>query len=451
VLTIGVGVGVPFRTNNTGGGAPYLGVVITQQPVSISVDEPDAAVFMVAATSSDPSPITFQWQFFSGTWQDFLEGGDISGSTTDTLTISPTEFIDDGTQIRCNVSNDVNTVASNAVTLTVVPLPYQGVTITIQPLNTNVQEPNVAQFFVEATSGDLSPLGYKWQIFSGTWTTLSDDAVYSGTTTDTLSIITDLPLSGNQYRSVVNNDFNSENSDSATLTVSAQPYQGVTITVQPSNDSVLEPDPASFSVAATSGDGSPLGYKWQEFDVTWNNLIDGGAISGATTSTLTIDPTVYATDDGNNYRCVVNNDFNFENSDTAVLSIVELPYQGITITVQPVSIAVNEPDPAVFTITVTSGDLSVPTYQWQEFTGTWNDLANGGSISGVTTDTLTIDPTEVADTGRSFRCVATNDFNFENSDSATLTVILGSNWILRAGFWDDTGDWEDDAVWKDLP
>lgn len=84
------------------------------------------------------------------------------------------------------------------------------------------------------------------------------------------------------------------------------PYLGVTITDQPDDVMVVEPAQAQFSITASSGDASPINYQWQEFTGSWNNITDGGAYSGATTNTLTINPTSLALS-GNRYRCVCSN------------------------------------------------------------------------------------------------------------------------------------------------
>lgn len=68
------------------------------------------------------------------------------------------------------------------------------------------------------------------------------------------------------------------------------PFLGVTINTQPQSLTVDEPDPAGFSVVATSGDASPIFYQWQ-IGPAWVDIVDGGSYSGATTDSLLIDPT----------------------------------------------------------------------------------------------------------------------------------------------------------------
>jgi len=92
-----------------------------------------------------------------------------------------------------------------------------------------------------------------------------------------------------------------------------------TITVQPTSVKVCQGDPASFTVVAT-GSGT-LTYRWRR---NGSNLSDGGNISGATTPTLTINPTLagspgtYTVRVTNNWGSVTsaNRTLSFETTDT---------------------------------------------------------------------------------------------------------------------------------------
>jgi hypothetical protein len=94
---------------------------------------------------------------------------------------------------------------------------------------------------------------------------------------------------------------------------------------------------------------------------------------------------------------------------------------GPTITTQPDDVSLTEPAPADFTVAATgTGTL---TYQWQEDSGAgFADITDGGIYAGAETDTLTIDPTDVALSGNFYRCNVTDDNGTTASDPATLTV-----------------------------
>lgn len=86
-----------------------------------------------------------------------------------------------------------------------------------------------------------------------------------------------------------------------------------TITTQPANQTVLQGQPATFSVIAN---GSPtLSYQWQRNQVN---------ISGATSSSYMISATA-ASDNGARFRCVVTNSFGAATSNEATLTVQPPP------------------------------------------------------------------------------------------------------------------------------
>src|SRR5204863_2767703 len=91
------------------------------------------------------------------------------------------------------------------------------------------------------------------------------------------------------------------------------------------------------------------------------------------------------------YSCRVSNPCGQTTSNAASLSLGSAP----AISQQPVG-AVSQPPggPLSLSVAATGGGLS---YQWRRNA---NTLANGGSISGATTATLTINPLSAADDGR---------------------------------------------------
>ena len=71
-----------------------------------------------------------------------------------------------------------------------------------------------------------------------------------------------------------------------------------------------------------------------------------------------------------------------------------------------------------------------PTVQWQRLpagSGTWANLSNSGSYSGVTTTTLTVSAATLAMSGDQFRCVATNSSGTATSNAGALTVTSTTN------------------------
>jgi hypothetical protein len=86
------------------------------------------------------------------------------------------------------------------------------------------------------------------------------------------------------------------------------------------------------------------------------------------------------------------------------------------ITAQPSSILVAPGDPATFTVTASGGTL---TYQWRK---AGSNLTNGGTISGATTATLSINPVVAANAGM-YDVVISNG---ASTTSAPATLSVGS-------------------------
>jgi len=90
------------------------------------------------------------------------------------------------------------------------------------------------------------------------------------------------------------------------------------ITQQPASQIILSGNAAMFTVAATSPTGGgPLSYQWRKNAV---NLSNGGAISGATSATLTINPAALI-DNGSAFVCIVTNGCGSTASEAAGLAV----------------------------------------------------------------------------------------------------------------------------------
>jgi glucose/arabinose dehydrogenase len=167
------------------------------------------------------------------------------------------------------------------------------------------------------------------------------------------------------------------------------------ITGHPSNQTVLQGQPATFTVTAAGS--TPLSYQWQR------NQVD---IGGATSSSYTI-PSASLSDNGAKFRCVVTNGFGSATSNEATLTVNAPP----SITGQPASQTVTQGQPATFA--VSAGGSTPLSYQWQR---------NQVDIGGATSSSYTIPAASLSDDGAKFRCVVTNGFGSATSNEATLTV-----------------------------
>src|SRR5262245_50234077 len=181
-------------------------------------------------------------------------------------------------------------------------------------------------------------------------------------------------------------------------------FQAPAITQQPTDTTVNEGQPASFSVTATGG--PPLSYQWQKLiNIAWAN------ITGATSSTFTIGSTTQL--DAGQYRVIVTNSAGSATSNPATLTI-NVVGQAPNITQQPANLTVNVGQPANFSVTATG--TAPLTYQWQKLINTtWTDIV------GATSATFSVASAATADAGQ-YRVIVTNSLGSATSNPATLTV-----------------------------
>jgi hypothetical protein len=258
---------------------------ITTEPTDQSVCLGDAVSFDAVATGE--GVLTYQWR--KGL-VDLVNGGRFSGVDGPTLTIDPTQASDAGTDYNVVVSGDYSpTTTSVNVELSFSTAP----SITTQATDQNVCLGDLASFEVVATGTNLS---FQWR--KGL-IDLVDGVSISGATTSTLTIDpTTLLDAGNDYNLVISSDCSADLiSNNFELIVNPL----TVITAQATNQTVCLGDVATFNVTAT---GTNLSFQWRKGLI---DLVDGVSISGATTSTLTIDPTTLL-DAANNYNLVISSD-----------------------------------------------------------------------------------------------------------------------------------------------
>ncbi|WP_212003795.1 MBG domain-containing protein [Chitinophaga sp. HK235] len=244
----------------------------------------------------------------------------------------------------------------------------------------------------------------------------------------------------------------------------------VTITTQPTAQTVCENKTTSFSVAGTNANI----FQWQvNTGSGFTDVQDDANYSGATTAVLTLTG-IPAGFDGYNYRCVVNSKtgcpaintnevmLSVNKKKTAVENITicnsQLPYtwngqsitaggnaiatyttasllngcdstttlnltvnMGAAVTSQPASSTITFGDNTTFSVTASGSGTIV--YQWQEDTGSgFVNLADGGVYSGTAYTILTLTNPPASMNNYRYRCVVTDNCATTTSTAVVLTV-----------------------------
>lgn len=168
------------------------------------------------------------------------------------------------------------------------------------------------------------------------------------------------------------------------------------ITAQPGDQTVTAGASASFSVTAT---GFPVPtYQWRK---------DSTNITGATSPTLTINPTT--TNDTGSYDVVATNASGNVTSDAATLTVQVAP----AITGQPQSQTVNSG--ATVTLSATVTGVPTPNLQWRK---------DSQNIDGATSASLDLGAVSPGANGN-YDLVATNSVGTATSNATNVTVQFG--------------------------
>lgn len=174
---------------------------------------------------------------------------------------------------------------------------------------------------------------------------------------------------------------------------------------------------ASLSVSAT---GAGLTYQWYKGVTLLNN---GGNISGATSATLTLNPIALG-DASTDYHCVVSGTCApSATSNNAEIIVIEK----VTITAQPATPQTFcTGDTATFSVTATGAGL---TYQW--YNGV-TALTDSATISGATTDTLTLSSLTTSDASTNYHCLVTGTSPCSAVSSANAVLNVNQSASVSA-------------------
>ena len=376
-------------------------ITITQQPVSSEVE---AGNYFVATVTAEGTNLSYDWQYKNAgatTWKTSTS----TAYKKATLRVKATETLN-GRSFRCVISDDQgHSTTSNAVIMTVIAPVSDAISITQQPVSSEVVE---GEYFVAAVVAEGSNLTYDWQYKNAgasTWKTSTSTAYKKAT----LRVKATESLDGRSFRCVITDDQeHSVTSDEVTMTVITAP--AITITQQPASSEVAV---GGYFVATVAAEGDNLAYSWEYKLPGTTNWVEGPTndYKQAQLSLLVSS----ADQNGTIFRCVISDG----QGNSAISNEATLTIPPITITQQPESSEVVVGEYFVAAVVAEGSNL---TYDWQ--------YKNAGASSWKTSTstaykkaTLRVKATESLD-GRSFRCVISDDQGHTAiSDEVTMTVI----------------------------
>jgi uncharacterized repeat protein (TIGR01451 family)/gliding motility-associated-like protein len=267
-----------IKGTTTAGGA-------TIQPVTVTVNTPvggTASGDHSILSGASPSDITLsgytgtiQWQY-SDNNSSF---SDISGATAATLTSAQMGTLTAARYYRAVLTSGSCTTNSNTVTVTINSCASP--TISVEPASTAVcSGAGIATFSVTASGAST----YQWEEkISSSWVAITNEGVYSGATTNTLTITNPtVGMNGYKYRCVVAGSClpNTTSNGLATLTSNALP--------SPSFTAQAGTTACTGSEVTYTTQSGQTGYVWNVPGTlnTDYSIISGG--TGSTSNTVTL-------------------------------------------------------------------------------------------------------------------------------------------------------------------
>ena len=263
------------------------------------------AVFNAQVTTTAAETITgFTWQMSSNGLSPFTT---IAGGTTATCTLTGVQTTNAGFYFSKVTYSSGTTTGLVSVSAAVTLVVYDQARITAQPQGglIRITGSNVS-FSVTAVGS--APISYQWRLNGAN---LANNARITGATGANLSVSALIVPDTGSYDVVVTNLYSATTSQVATLSVFAPPG----ITVPPADLTVITGSNAVFSV--TPSGSAPLSYRWSKDGTPLSN---GGRISGATNSTLTIAAAI--TNDAGGYSVFITNIVGSVTSSVATLTVL---------------------------------------------------------------------------------------------------------------------------------
>ena len=349
-----------------------------------------------------PGPLSYQWR---------LNGTNIPGAVSTSVTLAFAQYSDAGSYSVFVTNSYGAALSSNAILTVIPPTPPAFIS---QPGDQTV--PVGTNVMLTASATGAPAAAYQWY-FNGT--ALSDGLHYSGTGSSALQIFNVQTNDTGAYFAVATNSGGAATSSVATVTVLLPP----SLTLQPTNQVQIQGSTATF-IAEIAG-SAPFSFRWL---FNGSPLVDGGQISGATTTNLTISNLQFT--NSGNYALFVTNPVGSVTSTAAVLTVFAPP----AITQEPADQIILQGSNVLLSAAAI-GTQPIG-YQWYFKNA---PLSDDSHIAGSGTPSLAIKNAQTNDAGGYF-VVATNAYGAATSSIANLSIVLPvviiqqpSNQVLGAG------------------
>ena len=310
-------------------------VSVETQPSNVTVTVGNTAGFSVKASGAG----TLSYQWYSNKTNSNTGGTAIDKATSSTYTISSTTSAMSGTYYYCIITQKYGSPNQGTATVTTTPaLLTVGTTVSVSNPSSVSTIAGKAQVSFSVKASGSGTFKYQW--YKNTSNSNTGGTLITGATNATYTISAGnvtTSLNNTYYYCVVTQTYGSSTKTAISSTAQLTVKASVTISTQPTAQSVYESKSASFTVAV-NGEGT-ITYQW--YSNSTNSTSGGSAISGATNATYTISSATSSLN-GKYYYCIITQKYGSPNQATATVTTtpVKLTVTTTTITANPTSITV---------------------------------------------------------------------------------------------------------------
>ena len=405
--------------------------VITEQPADVGICVSGDASYTVVATGSG---LTYQWQYAPtgdpNNMVDLTNNANFSGVTTATLTlINADKTLPEISNVgdisiayfKCVVTSNGCSVSSGGEYLRI----YKTPTITKQPVSYSncvaAGGTGSATFYPVVDIG--IGVSYQWEYDNGNgFVPISDNAIYSGTSTRVLNLTDASSSYSGEYRVLVGTCSPLIYSDVAVFQLDEKPELTV---LSETNPKICLGGSVEMEIGSSN---SQVAYQWQRQpqNGSFVNLTDDAKYSGTNTSLLSI-TNASLNDHFARYRLVTTNGACDVNSNLIRLEVYSQPILSNGTLTSALTVC----DGGSTSLRVNSGNTDgitagLMSYKWQADVagnGIFSDIDDGNTYSYTTTKKLSIDVASLSLNGTQFRCVIKGCSTSETSVPVTLNVL----------------------------
>jgi parallel beta-helix repeat protein len=314
---------------------------VSVSPASVTMDFGQSQVFTSSVTGGT-SAFTYHW---------FLNGTVVSGATSSTWTFSPSSS--GSYLVYVEVTDNVGVQAtSNTASVTV----NGALSVSVSPSSV-VMDVGQSQTFTATVTGGTAPYTYQWYL---------NGSAISGATS---SSYTYTPSSSGSHTIYVKSTDNASTpvtvqSSSSSITVNS----ALSISISPTSVTLDVGQSQTFT-SSVSGGTSSYSYQW---------YLDGGAVSGATSSSWTYSPS--SSGSHSVYVKVTDSASTPNTAQSSSASVTVNP--ALSVSISPTSVTMDAGQSQTFASSV-SGGTSLYSYQW---------YLDGSTVSGATSSSWTYSP-----------------------------------------------------------